>query len=767
MKISHFVTLVFAAASLIVIGVYTSGVQHQSTVDGTVEGNDQRPEHFFFASGQDLDSRIECPLTRLDDRAEIWTQRIPHCTLIEGWNQPLSWGAWATGMVSRVEVKVTSSAPRVLMIKGRANNALAADLEQMISVSVNDHLFEEKPVSKRWTNLRYRIPRGVLQPGSNSIELRFSERISPSQAGEGKDPTTFAARISQLTLQAPKGRSSSGWTDDPGFDVWDDAEQAYLIDDPGTLLIPIFVPPETGRIELDVVSTQGADDSAMRAAVSIEGLDGVEQGHVEIEIEPGKAPRTARLQVEDLAGQWALASIQTPIEVGQLKISRPRFKPDHRNPIPHHPGPEKDREDSPDVILITLDAARADHFSFAGHPRQTTPFIDELARESLVFSNAYALVPYTLASVPTMITGLSFIDHGVLGHEDVLSQDAVTLAEVLAQSGYHTACFSATPNNSRAKGFDQGYEVFREVWTEGAGRKENRRARFMAKTVVEWLDTIKDDRRPLHLQVHMVPPHAPYDPSPRYDLFSDPAYDGPCDGFHKTLAAIDGGSMEATPECIEHLLNLYDGNLRAADHAVERIVTALRKRPRWRNTVVLVTSDHGEAFWDHGQLGHNSTLYAEMLHVPFVLRMPENFDDTSIDTGRLATLADIVPTMLGGAGLPVPQFKDGRNLLEADPTASGRFYVGRTASTPPVHSIRTLRWSLMVNAAGSGALFDLAVDPGERRNAKIDHPMQYIGLGTIMSDRIQQPASLAATVAATDITDEERVLLETLGYIID
>jgi len=767
MKLPHFVALVFLAASLIVIGVHTSGVQNQSSADDSVEKNGRPPEHFFFVSDHDLDSRIECPLARLDDRAEIWSRGITHCTLAEGWNQPQAWGAWATGLVSRVDVKVNSSLPRVLMIKVRANNALAADLNQMISVSVNEHVFEAKPVSKRWTNLRYRIPRGVLQPGSNSIELRFTERISPSQSGAGKDPTTFAARITQLTLQAPKGRSSKGWTDNRGSEVWDDAKQAFLIDDPGTLLMPVFVPENSGRMDLEVVSASGEDDPALQAVVSIEGLDGVEQGQVEIEIEPGEAPRTARLQVGDLAGQWALATIQAPVDGGELEVSRPRFAPDHRKPTAHHPRPERDRATSPDVILITLDAARADRFSFAGHPRRTTPFIDRLARESLVFENAFALVPYTLASVPTMITGLSFIDHGVLDHEDVLSQDAVTLAEILAQSGYHTACFSATPNNSRAKGFDQGYEVFREVWTEGAGRKENRRARFMAKTVIQWLDTIEDDDRPLHLQVHMVPPHAPYDPAPQFDIFTDPDYDGPCDGYNRTLFALDGGSMEATAECIDHLLNLYDGNLKAADRAVERILTALRERPRWRDTIVLVTSDHGEAFWEHRQLGHNSTLYAEMLHVPFVLRMPEGFDGSSIDTGRLATLADIVPTMLSGAGLPVPRFKDGRDLLDADPTANGRFYVGQTATKPPVQSVRTLRWSLMVNAAGSGALFDLSTDPGEHRNVAADHPMQYIGLGKIMSDRLRQPAELAATVAATDITDEERVLLETLGYIID
>jgi len=767
MKLSHFVTLVFLAASLIVVGVYTTGVQDLATVEHSIGEDDQTPMHAFVARTGDVEPRIDCPLIKLDDPADIWERTIPHCRVGAGWLQPQAWGSWATGAVSRVAVDVATAAPRGLLIKARANNALAEDLDQYISVSINGHVFDDRPVARRWTRLRYRIPRGVLKPGSNTIELRFSERISPSQAGVSKDQNTLAAGISQLILQAPNARSAEHFNDHQDLNVWDETRQAFLIEDPGNLVIPVLVPAGTKRIELDLHSPSGAESPTIPALVAVEDLDGVEHGRQETEIQSRKAPQTTRLPVEDLAGKWVLTTIETSVDTGRLEVSKPRFMARPQPEIDHDSGAETVQETPPDVILITLDAARADRFSYAGHPRLTTPFIDGLAQESLVFSDAYALVPYTLASVPTMITGLSFIDHGVVGHEDVLSQDAVTLAEIFSQSGYHTACFSATPNNSRAKGFDQGYEVFREVWTEGVGRKENRRARFMAKTVVEWLDTIKDDQRPLHLQVHMVPPHAPYDPSPRFDLFSDPTYDGPCDGFHKTLAAIDGGSLEAAPECIEHLLNLYDGNLRAADHAVERIVKALRKRPRWRNTVVLVTSDHGEAFWEHGQLGHNSTVYSEMLHVPFVLRMPEGFDDSGVDTGRLATLADIVPTMLGAAGLPVPQFQDSVNLLETDTDTGGRFFVSRTATAPQVNGIRSLRWSLMVNAAGSGVLFDISNDPEELRDTRYDHPMRYIGLGKIMSATIRRPAQLLASVATDDITDEERALLETLGYIVD
>ena len=391
--------------------------------------------------------------------------------------------------------------------------------------------------------------------------------------------------------------------------------------------------------------------------------------------------------------------------------------------------------------------------------------IDDLATESLVFPSAYALVPYTLCSVPTMITGLSFLDHQVIGHKDVLSQDAVTLAESLQAAGYHTAAFSATPNNSRAKGFDQGYDVFREIWTEEAERGGNRRAHFIAKQVVDWLDTLGDDPRPLHLQVHMIPPHAPYDPPAPFDLFTDPDYDGSCNGYHQTLLGLDGGSMDADPR-------VSDASARSLRRQPPR-----RRRSRGHhrrgspqaaavaNTVVLVTSDHGEAFMEHGRMEHNSTLYSEMLHVPFVLRLPPDFDVSTVDTGLLVTLADITPTLLSAAGLTPPHPPDSVNLLAPNPSPGGRFMVSQTATSPTIKGIRTRRWSLIINPAGSGALFDLTNDAGEGFNSRFDHPTEFVGLGKILATRFAIPPRLVVASETADITEEERQLLETLGYI--
>jgi len=765
MKITRFITLVFVAASLIVGGVYLNQQATRTSVDPSTSGHHRAPEHYFLAHDRPTPVRIDCPMARLTNHRDVWVRELPPCWLAGGWTPPQSWGSWATGLVSRVEVDLKTTAARSLVIRAFAYEELPHDQQQAVTVTVNGLDLGKQRISRTWTILRYHIPEGVLRVGSNSISLKFDFRISPLESGKSKDHRALAAGVGEVTLMAPVGFWSGGSSSKPRVNIWSEKRRRFIVGQPGVVVLPAFIPPGTAMIEFKMRASMSVDSSKVRALLAVEDLDGGSSHNSEMTFPPGKSLSTARLPVADLADRWALVTIDTAIDTGNLEISRMRFVPDdHPTKNTATPALLDDTQSQPDIVLITLDAARADHFSYAGHSRDTTPFIDDLSRESIVFPNAYALAPYTLCSVPTMITGLSFLDHRVVKHADVLNQDAVTLAESLRHAGYHTAAFSATPNNSKAKGFDQGYDVFREVWTEEP-QQDTRRAHFIAQRVVEWLDSIENDARPLHLQVHMVPPHAPYDPPAAFDQFSDPTYDGPCDGFHRTISALDGGSMEPTPECLDHLLDLYDGNLRAADDAVRIIVEALRKRPRWNNTVVLVTSDHGEAFMDHGRMDHNSTLFSEMLHVPFVLRMPPGHDGSAIDTGQLVTLADITPTLLRAAGLTAPHTMDSVDLLTPNLVSGSRFLVTRTATFAPILGIRTLRWSLMVSAAGSGALFDLATDPHERLDIHSGHAARYAGLGKILAARTSLPAQLVVAAETADITEDERALLETLGYI--
>jgi len=764
MKIRIFVVLTLALALFFCAMAYL--VQPSDTDSFAVIDHDPggRPSASFIPENRS-DRRIDCPVKFVPDMAVVWQHEPALCSLDTGWTSAQSWGSWATGPRSRLLIHLNTAADRTLGVRLCSNSDLPTDREQSLVVVVNGRALPRQEVPREWKSLQFQVPADALREGLNEVVFEFAERISPNEAGRGKDYRTLAARVAKVTLLDPGAETRGDSGPHPTKLNRNESRDAVFLPGPGTLVIPTLIPRDAMELELGLRASMSVELDALGLDIEVVDLDGNGRRRSEVRLDPQSRDGRAILDVREIAGRWAVVRVETRHPFGQIEVSHLEFR--GKEPVGIESAasiPVEPESAPPDIILITLDAARSDRFSLTGYPRKTTPFIDELAANSLVFPNTFALAPYTLCSVPTIITGMSFLDHGVVGHEDVLSQDAITLAEVLRDSGYRTACFSATPNNSKAKGFDQGYEVFREVWTEGE-RKDSRRAHFIAEKVVEWIETTADDGRPLHLQVHMVPPHAPYDPHAPFDRFTDPGYDGPCTGFNKTLFGLDGGSLAPTPDCLGHISDLYDGNLSVADDATRIIIEALSARPRWNNTVVLVTSDHGEAFFEHERMDHNSTLYREMLQVPFVLRLPPDFDTAGVDTGGLVTLADVAPTLLRAAGVDGPAMPDGLDLLDSGIDRRGRHLIARTADVRPTIGIRTLAWNMALDSSGSGMLYDLNADPGERHNIAAEDPATFAGLGRILTWRAGLPPQLAATSATADISDEERALLETLGYI--
>jgi arylsulfatase A-like enzyme len=223
-----------------------------------------------------------------------------------------------------------------------------------------------------------------------------------------------------------------------------------------------------------------------------------------------------------------------------------------------------------------------------------------------------------------------------------------------------------------------------------------------------------------------------------------------------------------TEKDLEHAVGLYDGNLRTVDNAVETVFDALRARGRWDNTIVLITADHGEAFFEHFRMGHNNTVYDEMLRVPFILRLPEGSDLEGYDLDRLATLEDIVPTLLAAASLePVAQL-DGVNLLDRDRPATlkdDRFVVGQTAHPVPARFIRSPRFKVILANSGQGELYDLFEDPAEKRNLRSANPELFVGLGQLLTGRLLEPPSITGGAGVEEVSEADREMLEALGYV--
>jgi len=724
------------------------------------------PDHFFIAAERTTAGSLDCALTvELESWTEIWQRPLMPCTLDSGWGSPGTWGTWVTNDRAGVTFDLPTTDWNRISVLLKAYEGLPVGIDQTMTIELNGRAIGQSAVKRSWENRSFDLPAGLLRVGSNSVSLVFGHRASPVEVGKGKDRRRLAASVQSIRLTRSTWRFSRAREPAP-TQVFDAKTRRFFLDRPGTLVVPIELTAGATHLKVDVELPTGVDRDQTRIAATVTPLDGrsAQTANLGDDTNPWLVP----LEL-DAVGETALVNfeVDSPDMGTGIAISIPRPTTAGGEQPAAAPAVDTDRSaQTPDIVLIILDAARADHFSCYGYGRLTAPVIDQVAATSLVFRRAFAMAPYTLNSVPTMITGLSFFDHGVTSRKHSLSMEFATLAEYLSVAGYATVAFSAMPNNSIARGLDQGYDHFFELW-KGKPRPPNRDPHFVTDRVVDWLDSA-DVSRPLHLQVHLVPPHAPYVPNPRFDVFSNAGYEGPCDGSVQAIKDLESGLLAPDGGCLDHLLDRYDDNLLAVDDAVGQLLVALSRRPRWRDTVLLITSDHGEAFHEHGQMEHSSPVYDEMSHVPFILKTPSWIDTSAADTDRLVTLADILPTLLATAGLQPVTPHEGVDLLDPAtapfPTDS-RYFVATATNKPPILGLRTRRWKVMLTASGHGALMDLDNDPGETRNLRFDNPALFAGLGLLLTGRASEPPAVTSTVESAEITDDDREMLEALGYV--
>jgi arylsulfatase A-like enzyme/Flp pilus assembly protein TadD len=405
----------------------------------------------------------------------------------------------------------------------------------------------------------------------------------------------------------------------------------------------------------------------------------------------------------------------------------------------------------PNVLLVTFDTTRADHLGAYGYARAQTPVVDRLAAEGVVFENAYSSIPLTAPSHSTILTGKIPPAHGVRDNGlFVLGAEQQTLAEILKAQGYRTgAAIGGFPLVARY-GLNQGFDFYDDRLTPtfdsplagGAPKRnefafEERRAARVNEAVFEWLAGAKRGE-PFFLWVHYYDPHQPHDPPAPYDqLFAD---------------------------------HLYDGDIAYTDESLGTLLDRLRRDGLYDDTLVVLTSDHGEGLGEHEELSHSYLLYESTLHVPLVLRGPGVAANRRV-AGRVR-LADVAPTVLDALGIPVPADMQGRSLK---PLLSG----GAGGRVERTHYAETLSPRLSQNwgelrALYEGSwkyihgpkpeLFDLAADPKELRNLVESRSDQAATMRTALADFLQRNSPPGGS-RMSPVDDETRARLQALGYL--
>jgi len=391
-----------------------------------------------------------------------------------------------------------------------------------------------------------------------------------------------------------------------------------------------------------------------------------------------------------------------------------------------------------DVLLVTIDTLRPDRLGVYGHPDVRTPYLDALARGGVQFRRARVPYPLTLPSHASILTGRLPYAHGARRNDSYDFDDGVTtLASLLQQKGYETGAIVSTFVLNSSFGLARGFETYVDFDStfdsHSATRGVERRADEVANLAIDWLDARASD--PLFLWAHFFDPHDLYTPPPPFDaIYAD---------------------------------DLYGGEVAYTDGHVGRVLERLKELDRFDETLIVLTSDHGEALGEHGETGHGFFLYATTIRVPLLLRGPGLGEPGSVRDVD-ARSVDVLPTLCDALGQAMPDSLDGRSLL-GDVPADLPLYV-ETFEPAYVYGATELRgvvmdqWKLI--DAPRPELYDLDDDPHELEDLYASFPEVADDLREILNEHLARDERMGLSPDNEEAVDDEaRRRLASLGYM--
>jgi choline-sulfatase len=398
------------------------------------------------------------------------------------------------------------------------------------------------------------------------------------------------------------------------------------------------------------------------------------------------------------------------------------------------------------IILITLDTTRADRMGFLGSKRGLTPNLDSMAQQAAVFSCAYSQVPLTTPSHATILTGTYPQFNHVSDLGSPLGKDLPYLPDILRQHGYRTAAFVGSevldPKSAAAPGFDRGFETYDAPFhirgqAEDRYHSVERRGMAVVDSASAWLD--QHPQGPFFLWLHFYDPHDPYDPPPPFKA-----------------------QYAASP---------YDGEIAYVDSAVGKLLTTLRSRGLYDQSLIVVVADHGEAFGEHGEWSHGLFLYDETIHVPLLIKLPSAGSARRLIESRVG-LVDIAPTLLQEVGIAAPAAMQGQSLLELVKAKSNAAAQDRPEYAETDYPYRAFGWSsLRAWRAGKylyidapqRELYDQPLDPQAAHNLANNAPSVTDTMASQL-DEFRHKTSRAGQ-AEVALTPRQAEQLQALGYV--
>lgn len=448
------------------------------------------------------------------------------------------------------------------------------------------------------------------------------------------------------------------------------------------------------------------------------------------------------------------------------------------------------KNDRPNFILISIDTLRPDHLTCYGYARKTSPNIDQLAKQSILFTNAFAPTPWTLPSHVAMLTGTHPFILGIESRDSVIPAETVLVSQLLRKNGYQSAAFVDSPPDGLVgveRGFGRGFVTFNHApYAEDYTFRYDARLTF--ERAIGWL-RYRTPGQPYFLFLHTKSVHsveeargvdsngAPYDkPEPYRSRFLKDEqlaldWHPPFSGYllEQNVQRTSGGPLQTQfpPSRLDALVGQYDSGISYTDEQLGHFLQFLRDERVLDGTYVILTADHGEAFLEHGLFLHQQ-VYSQLLRVPLMLRPPRGAGETVIDAA--VSIEDITPTILTLAGISPPSSMTGRTLpltktQGQDERDLFSYYLYGTSGAQDQYALQLGKWKQLLRRGKSGWIsefYNIRNDPAELNPRQVGKEVKRVLEERLRQWILKSPVGNTRSLQPKKSTIE---LLRSLGYV--
>ena len=625
---------------------------------------------------------------------------------------------------------------------------------QQLRWLLNGRLLSTLVIRADWNDYQLALPEAWLRPGANRLECRAGYSRRPSGVLKSADERELSVALGDEGLEPGALAFPSGALLNAG---------AGRLDLPaGYQLVYTFPLPERAKLRVKAAGSAAAlritaQFEAMSPLDLYEGSAGGASGSFVIDGEPGRLLQL-RIANEGAAGSAPVSLIRLALQgVHALPFWMPVSEPAPRKPGKGVAPPRT-------VLIYLVDTLRADHLSAYGYPRDTSPGLADFSRTAELYENAQAVTSWTKAATASVLTGLPPELHGADGQLSPLSANAPYLPAQLRDSGYRTLGIISNAYVSRDFGFGRGFDHF--IYVE-----KDRPLYSSAEAVNGRLAAALEEipaRQPLFVYIHTVDPHFPYEPLPVYDRFStgkSPAQVTDQSGIDALESLLAIGGLDAGR--LKPMVDQYDGEVAQADAGFAKTLKILAAHGRSEDALIIFLSDHGEEFGEHHGIEHGKTLFAEVTHIPLLIRWPDGHG-AGVRRPELVSQLDLAPTVRRAAGMP-PESAQGV-ALDIPPMARPLFASLELGGLNE-RRVDWGRWSYhrignRISPQYFGRpveyLFDRKADPAEFHPMQNEQPVVTAYLRALSRARLG-----ALAVATGDATVGESTVrqLKALGYL--